>query len=315
MRENQLSAIVENGQSAWPDRLKLFISRWQFLLLTPNEIGQPTSRRRTGGLITLNKDGSNIAEYLLDIRNLDLRYGTTAFNSIIESLQYILDYARDLQPTVTSELERMVYLQLTEGEAKIPGWLLSSGTLRLVSLLAVLRHPQPPPLIVIEEVENGLDPRTVQLIAKEIKGVVQSGQSQVVLSTHSPSLLDLLDLSNIVLVKRGEQGPTFYPPTDNKSLRVWAHSYGLGHLYLTNTLMNFAYEGEEAETVKRIELGLRELIDTHLAKQAGPQNYWKQYVPGDVKARVKKRIDKQLNQHPYLDKRDFYNSRRRLDFL
>src|SRR5690606_35199588 len=110
-------------------------------------------------------------------------------------------------------------------------------------------------------VENGFDPRTVQLIAKEIKKVTQSGRSQVIITTHSPSLLDMLDLSNIILVKRGEEGPAFHPPSDNESLRIWAHSYGLGHLYVTNTLQNFMYEGKEADTVKRIELGLRGLID------------------------------------------------------
>ena len=42
---------------------------------------------------------------------------------------------------------------------EVPGWLLSTGTLRIVALLACLRHPKPPPLLVVEEIENGLDPR------------------------------------------------------------------------------------------------------------------------------------------------------------
>jgi len=44
---------------------------------------------------------------------------------------------------------------MTEGDFKIPDWLLSSGTLRILALLALFRHPTPPPLIVIEEIENG----------------------------------------------------------------------------------------------------------------------------------------------------------------
>jgi len=71
-----------------------------------------------------------------------------------------------------------VYLQLTERDFKVPGWLLSSGTLRILALWQLLRHPTPPPLIAIEEIENGLDPRTVHLLVEEIRVAVESGKTQ-----------------------------------------------------------------------------------------------------------------------------------------
>src|SRR6185503_6647490 len=103
--------------------------------------------------VQLNKDGSNIAEYLLEIKNND----QSAFEGIVETLRYILPYAQDLQPTLVSGSE--INLEMKEGEFTVRGWLLSTGTLRFVAILALLRHPKPPPLIVIEEIENGLDPR------------------------------------------------------------------------------------------------------------------------------------------------------------
>jgi hypothetical protein len=64
----------------------------------------------------------------------------------------------DLQPGLTSEIERTVYLQMSEQNSKVPGWLLSTGALRILAILALLRHPDPPPLLVIEEIvrENRL---------------------------------------------------------------------------------------------------------------------------------------------------------------
>src|SRR5436853_1400735 len=121
----------------------------------------------------------------------------------------IVPHSQDLQIAFTSELGRTVYLQLTEGDFKVPGWLLSTGTLRIVALLALLRHPTPPPLIIIEEVENGLDPRTLHLLVEEMRTAIESGKTQVMLTTHSPYLLDLLDLSHIVLVDRANGEPTF----------------------------------------------------------------------------------------------------------
>lgn len=209
------------------------LSHWQFLNLNPYTMGFPLPQKRTGGQVHLSKDGSNIAEYLLNIYNLN----KTSFNGIIETLQYVLPYATDLQPAITSELERNVYLQLTESDFKVPGWLLSTGTLRVLALLAVLRHPTPPPLIVIEEIENGLDPRTIHLIVEEIRNAVTSGRSQIIITTHSPYLLDLLTISQIVMVERDSQGqPLFTRPADQKSLQEWTEQFSIGKLYTMGQL-------------------------------------------------------------------------------
>ena len=209
------------------------INRWQFLNFNPNRMGQPIPQRRSGGKVNLEKDGSNIAEYLLGIYKQD----KSAFNGIVESLQYVLPYARDLQANITSELERNVYLQLTESNFKISGWLFSTGTLRVLALLAVLRHPTPPPLIVIEEIENGLDPRTIHLIVEEIRNVVESGISKVIITTHSPYLLDLLHLSHLVLVERDSDGqPIFTRPANKETLKAWTEKFSLGKLYTMGRL-------------------------------------------------------------------------------
>ena len=81
----------------------------------------------------------------------------------------LLSYASDVQPTSTFEIERAAYLQLSERDFKVPGWLISAGTLRILALLAVLRHPSPPSLIIVEEIENGLDPRSMRLLVDEIQ--------------------------------------------------------------------------------------------------------------------------------------------------
>jgi predicted ATPase len=208
------------------------ISSWQFVFLNPALMGDPKPQKRTGGAIRLETDGSNIAEYLMDIRKLS----PDTFDGIIETLQYVLPYARDLQPNLTSELERTVYLQMTEADFKIPGWLLSTGTLRVLALLALLRHPSPPPLIVIEEIENGLDPRTIHLIVEELRGVIETGLTQVIITTHSPYLLDLLSLNHIVLVERVDGEPKFSRPVDQESLQEWAKSFSPGRLYTMGQL-------------------------------------------------------------------------------
>ena len=211
---------------------------WQFLTLSPERMGLPVPQQRTKGAVRLANDGSNVADFLLDLRRQDVN----AFNGIVETMAFVLPYAKDIQPTLTSsEIERKAWLQLTEDTFKVPGWLLSTGTLRMLALLALLRHPSPPPLIVVEEIENGLDPRSIHLIVEEIRSAVLSGATQVVVTTHSPYLLDLLTLEHLVVVERDAEGhPRFTRPADHENLRNWAQEFAPGKLYTMGNLTGLA---------------------------------------------------------------------------
>lgn len=211
---------------------------WQFLTLSPERMGLPVPQQRTKGAVRLANDGSNVADFLLDLRRQD----ANAFNGIVETMAFVLPYAKDIQPTLTSsEIERKAWLQLSEDTFKVPGWLLSTGTLRMLALLALLRHPKPPPLIVVEEIENGLDPRSIHLIVEEIRSAVLSGMTQVIVTTHSPYLLDLLTLEHLVVVERDAQGhPCFVRPSDHDNLRLWAQEFAPGKLYTMGNLTGLA---------------------------------------------------------------------------
>jgi predicted ATPase len=184
-----------------------------------------------GGPLVLERDGSNLGQYLWSLREASIE----AFDGLLEALQYVLPHAHDVQAVVTQAIERLVHLEMTEEAFKVPGWLLSTGTLRILALLACLRHPDPPPLLVVEEIENGLDPRTLHLLVEEIRAAITFGTTQVVLTTHSPYLLDLLDLSQIVVVERSNGQPTFSRP-EKAALAAWAKSFSPGRLYTMGRL-------------------------------------------------------------------------------
>jgi predicted ATPase len=93
-------------------------------------------------------------------------------------------------------------------EFSVPAWMLSEGTRRITAIFALLAHDPPPSLLCIEEIENGLDPWTVLFILRALQDAVARGV-QVIVTTHSPWLLDHVELSTIVHVRR-EQGATVY---------------------------------------------------------------------------------------------------------
>ena len=123
-----------------------------------------------------------------------------------------------------------VQLFLEEGDVVIPATRLSDGTLRYLCLLAVLCHPQPPPLICIEEPELGLHPDILPTVSKLLLDA--SERSQLIVTTHSDMLVDALTnewWSIVVCEKR--DGQTVMRRLDKKKMAAWLENYRLGELW------------------------------------------------------------------------------------
>ncbi len=123
-----------------------------------------------------------------------------------------------------------VQLFLEEGDVVIPATRLSDGTLRYLCLLAVLCHPQPPPLICIEEPELGLHPDILPTVSKLL--LEASERSQLIVTTHSDMLVDALTnewWSIVVCEKR--DGQTVMRRLDEKKMAAWLENYRLGDLW------------------------------------------------------------------------------------
>ena len=96
-------------------------------------------------------------------------------------------------------------------------WDLSDGMLRFLCLGTALLNPIPPALIAIDEPEVGLHPRLLPIVADMIK--TASEKTQVLVTTHSPDLLNCFDIDNIVVMARDENKITWQRPGNRKSLK------------------------------------------------------------------------------------------------
>ena len=111
----------------------------------------------------------------------------------------------------------------------------SSGTLRMLALMTALHgHPEAI-LIGIEEPENYIHPTALTSFVEHL--FAARGRVQIMLTTHSPMLLDLLDDSAAVRVVRlGDgNGTTVENPKDPDDLRraLDASGFGLGEFFET----------------------------------------------------------------------------------
>lgn len=117
-----------------------------------------------------------------------------------------------------------------EGRFKIPATRLSDGTLRYLCLLAILCHPNPPPLVCIEEPELGLHPDILPTLADLLKEA--SERCQIIVTTHSDVLVDAMtDQPDVVLVCEKTSDGTTMRRLDSAELKPWLEKYRLGELW------------------------------------------------------------------------------------
>ena len=209
-----------------------YVMNWQFLYMNAHEMGKPVMQNRLQKNIRLDYDGRNIAEYILWIRAQGQEY----LNSIVQKMIFVLPYIKQIQPNIQETFNREVELLLHETHDKskpLPGWLLSSGTLRILALLSLFDTPKPPSVLFVDEIENGLDPRTIGLLLNEIRNETTAGKMQVVITTHSPYLLDLLPIESIIATDKRVDYCNYHIPATEERLKVWIDKFTPGRLFTT----------------------------------------------------------------------------------
>ena len=169
----------------------------------------------------LNDGGENLALVLSKFRS-------QAKIDLLDSLRKLFDGIVNLNLSVDTG-NVMLFLE-ERGGREIPASRLSDGTLRYLSLLAILLHPEPPPLIAIEEPELGLHPDVIPHVAELL--VRASTRTQLVVTTHSRMLVDALsDHPSTVVVCESVEGESRFERLDASALAEWLEKYSLGDLW------------------------------------------------------------------------------------
>jgi len=149
--------------------------------------------------------GEELGSFLNTLRALD----EPQFNAVEKALRMIIPNVTHIDVGVNDLGE--VELKLLEGKTPIPARILSEGTLRVLGLLALGGAKAPPSLIGFEEPENGIHPRRIRMVADLLRNRALTGETQLIVTTHSPILPDLFANENL-FVCRKENNHTVIEP-------------------------------------------------------------------------------------------------------
>ena len=113
----------------------------------------------------------------------------------------------------------------------------SFGTVRLLALLTALHEPNPPALTVIEEVDHGLHPYALDVLVGRMREA--SKRTQLLVASHSPTLVNRLEASEIVVCDRdAESGESIIPSRSAAEIAAAVEESGYlpGELWFSGSL-------------------------------------------------------------------------------
>ncbi len=165
----------------------------------------------------------------------ELRRDTQRFHSWLDHVRTALGDIVDID-TVEREDDRHRYLVIKYSNgAIVPSWLTSDGTLRLLALTITAYIRGLSGVFLIEEPENGIHPRAIETVIQSLSSIYDG---QVLIATHSPVALNMLDPAQVLCFAKDQTGATDIVAGDrHPALQNWKQGQpDLGVLFAAGIL-------------------------------------------------------------------------------
>jgi len=140
------------------------------------------------------------------------------------------------EPEQVSRLDQAdgkgIYFELRGGKQLVPASQASDGILLILGYLAVLFSPEPPKLLLIEEPENGIHPKRLQEVLTVLRELVaEKSHTQIVLTTHSPYAVSLLEPQEVTLCTKRGGAVIVKRMADSKLVQEQSSIFTLGEIW------------------------------------------------------------------------------------
>lgn len=222
LRESALSADVDENT----DLMRRFLSNckvYQFHDSSATSLIRQSSRLQSHAYLQV--DGGNLVSFLHCLKN---NYPAN-YRRIVNSIRQIMPDFNDFY----IEPNEKGYAMLRWTDTSTNDYIMlpeqfSDGTLRFIALASLLLQPKEtiPDLIVIDEPELGLHPYAVFQLAEMIKEA--SINTQVIVATQSPGLIDEFEAKQIAVVERdADTESTVAHKLNEGELAGWLERYSL----------------------------------------------------------------------------------------
>lgn len=175
-------------------------------------------------------DGSNLPWVIEDLK-------TKYPGSFKDWLEHVKTALPDIEEINVREFPdtKFKYLKIKYNNGiEVPSWTASDGTLRLLALTLIAYLPDFKGIFLIEEPENGVHPKVMETVFQSLSSVYDA---QILLATHSPVILGIADLKDVLCFAKTKEGITDIVSGDKHPLLAdWQGESNLSTLYASGVL-------------------------------------------------------------------------------
>lgn len=177
-------------------------------------------------------DGRRVAALVDHLLRNDLK----RYLNLLDQLRRLVPGFEDLKIETPSANTRRIDFVIEDG-FRIPAHKTSAGVRLLLFFLSLVHHPNPPKIILLEEPETGIHPKRLGDVMNLLRGITQGkfgkAPAQVILTTHSPYLLDYVkpEEDQVLVFQRANDGSRTAKPVDWSRLKEYFDGFMLGEIW------------------------------------------------------------------------------------
>lgn len=177
-------------------------------------------------------DGSSLSWQVYNLQNQEKELDI--LNEWIEIVRMALPSIKHVEAKKRAD-DGYCYLLVTyQNGMEVPSSSLSHGTLHILALTIIPFINNPPNIITLEEPENGIHPKAIDVVLEALK---LTERTQLWLSTHSPVVLATTKLEQIITMRINQDGATDVLKGDqHPHLKNWKGEVDLGSLFAAGVL-------------------------------------------------------------------------------
>jgi predicted ATPase len=105
-----------------------------------------------------------------------------------------------------SKAELVIEEKTKKGVSIIRDRHISDGLLRIIAFVAISLKEKTNGFYLIDEIENGINPYLTEKIINLLRGVIKNNNRQIIITTHSPVMLNAFDPDEIIFLWKDNNG-------------------------------------------------------------------------------------------------------------
>ena len=196
-----ISFIKEYDIERFPELVKIkkyFMQSEVLDLLSPKEM----RKNSRGDTTTLGQSGERLPSYIKGLSNNEKEELAKLLKNVISRISGVKAIIKGRPGWVHLEVEE------TFGSKNIPvsSSNVSDGVLRLIALYSLKFIKKSNGMVLLDEIEDGINSDNIEMVITLLKQICHDNNLQIIITTHSMTLLDYIEKQDIIYITRSTKG-------------------------------------------------------------------------------------------------------------